>query len=97
MCASLASAALLPVGSAARVFAFNERGTFTLRVDVRERKQLASYRADNGKKPKPSGATKFNFRQWFHKSSFVCDRDHRGHALENPRRRRQPHRLRPQR
>ena len=96
MCASLANAALLLASSAARVFAFNERGAFAFGI-VRERKQLASNRASNGKKPKPSGATKFNFRQWFHKFSFVCDRDHRGHALENPRRRRQPHRLRPQR
>src|SRR5271155_5173769 len=81
MYASLARAALLLTSSAARVFAFNERGAFAFGI-VREREQLASNRAGNGKKPKPSGITKFNFRQWFHKSSCLRPRPSRPCAGE---------------
>ena len=69
------------VRSTPRQFAFDERGTLAFGI-VREREQLASNRAGNGEKSKPCAATQFDFSQWFHKSSFVGDRDHRGHAPE---------------
>jgi hypothetical protein len=47
---------------------------------TRMRPEFGFNRAEQSRKLKPCAGAKFNCRQWFHKFSFVSDRDHRGHA-----------------
>ncbi len=48
--------------------------------DLRNVDQLGGDRAGDGDCAKPFAAAEIDIRQWFHKCSFVSDRDRRGHA-----------------
>lgn len=64
---------------ATQLFTFGERADRLIGI-CRNREQFGGCRKGNGKKPHPFAVIELNLRQRFHKSSFVCDRDHRGHA-----------------